>query len=355
MHLLILNVGSSSIKFAIFNDTELVHEENRQKIFSEDQRKDTLKEICGILEEKGIKVDAIGHRVVHGGDFSDSCELTSDKIELLRKYCQLAPLHNTPALQVIEAAQNVFDGIPQYGVFDTSFYADMPKVARVYPIPYKYYEKGVKRYGFHGTSHRYVSSKGEGRVVTCHLGNGGSVTAVKDGHAMDTSMGFTPLEGLVMGTRSGDLDPAIIQYIAKEENKSMDEVFEMLQKESGLLGISQESNDCYDLECSDSDGAALAIDVYSYRLLKYVGAYIAVLNGLDTLIFTAGIGEKSPIIRGKVCRNLEFLGLKIDEEANGKNAPVISTPDSKVKVMVVPTKEDLMIVQDVIDLHTAKK
>jgi acetate kinase len=352
MHLLVMNVGSSSIKYAVFEERNKLFEKNRQRIFTAEDRKNAVREIHDWLIEQGIEISAIGQRVVHGGGFNSSCELTPEIIDLMKGFNDLAPLHNPPIIQAIEACRDQFKGIKQYGVFDTSFYADMPEVAKTYGIPYEYFEQGIKRYGFHGTSHRFVSRDLDGRVVSCHLGNGASVTAILDGRAMDTTMGFTPLEGLLMGTRCGDIDAAIVEYLVKTKKMTLDEVFNVLQKQSGLLGVSGGiSNDCWDIEQSDTEGAKRALNLFSYKVTKYVGAYSAVLNGIDHLVFTAGIGEKSPIIRGIVCSHFTSMGMKIDDAKNQKNERIISTPDSAVKVHVIPTDENLMIVEDVLNLH----
>lgn len=352
MHLLIMNVGSSSIKYAVFEERNKIFEKNQQKVFTAEDRRNAVREIYNLLAERNISIAAIGQRVVHGGDFSSSCELTDDVIGLMKGFNDLAPLHNPPIIQAIEACQDQFKGIKQYGVFDTSFYADMPLVAKLYGIPYEYFEQGIKRYGFHGTSHRFVSRELAGRIVSCHLGNGASVTAIRDGKAIDTSMGFTPLEGLLMGTRCGDIDAAIVEYLVNTKKMTLDEVFTVLQKKSGLLGVSGGiSNDCWDIEQSDTEAARRALNFFSYKVCKYVGAYASVLNGVDHLVFTAGIGEKSPIIRQMICSHFTYLGLNIDAEANKKGARLISAPNSAVKVHVIPTDENLMIVEDVLSLH----
>ena len=277
----------------------------------------------------------------------------------------LAPLHNPANLKGVNAVSAILPNVPQVGVFDTAFHQTMPDYAYMYAIPYELYEKyGVRRYGFHGTSHRYVSQrvceflgvdpKGK-KIITCHIGNGGSISAIKDGKCIDTSMGLTPLEGLVMGTRSGDIDPAIMEFIAKKENLDIAGIMNVLNKKSGVEGVSGVSSDFRDLEAAAKAGnkrAELAIDVFAYRVAKYVGAYTAAMNGVDNIVFTAGIGENCALVRTKVCSYLGYLGITIDEEANGKRGEeiIISTPDSKVKVLVVPTNEELAIARETVAL-----
>ncbi|MEM2931162.1 MAG: acetate kinase, partial [Thermoproteota archaeon] len=305
---------------------------------------------------------AVGHRVVHGGDAFFKSALVDEKVlETLREWAHLAPLHNPPNIAGIEAARSLLPRVPQVAVFDTAFHQTMPEKAYLYAIPYELYEKfGIRRYGFHGTSHKYVAHKAAEllgqpieklRIVTCHLGNGCSITAVKNGRSVDTSMGFTPLEGLVMGTRSGDIDPSIVFYLVGK-GFSPGEVEELLNKRSGLLGLSGISNDIRDVEREAGAGgrrARLALEIFAYRVRKYIGAYAAVLNGIDVLVFTGGIGENDPLIREIICGDMEFLGLAIDTEVNanlvGKTG-VISSEQSKVKVLVIPTDEELAIAEE---------
>ncbi len=317
----------------------------------------------GVIKDKS-EIEAVGHRVVHGGErFSDSALITPDILSQIRNCVDLAPLHNPHNIRGINAAQTIFPGVPQVAVFDTAFHQKMPPTSYIYGIPYILYKKhGIRRYGFHGTSHHYVAHRAaellrkdlkDILMITCHLGNGASMAAIKDGKSMDTSMGYTPLEGLLMGTRSGDLDPAVILYIMAHEELTLHEANTLLNKHSGLQGISGVSSEMKDIleesRKEKSKGAQLALDIYCYRIRKYIGAYAAALGGLDVLVFTAGIGENAPEVRKKACHNLEFLGIKIDEKANqeaiGTEVP-ISSPRAKVKVLVIPTNEELVIARD---------
>lgn len=388
--ILVVNCGSSSIKYKLFDADSLTgvaggllerigsrpavlrHEVGGTVARSEvdvSSHRQGLEIILRVLleaEPKAIdslkEIVAIGHRVVHGGDTFFESTVVDDKVlEALRKWARLAPLHNPPNIAGIEAARSLLPSIPQVAVFDTAFHQTMPEIAYLYAIPYELYERfGIRRYGFHGTSHKYVAQKaaeilGEPieklRMITCHLGNGCSITAVKNGHSIDTSMGFTPLEGLVMGTRSGDIDPSIVFYLIGE-GFSPREVEDLLNKKSGLLGVSGVSNDIRDVEKEAEAGskrARLALEIFAYRAKKYIGAYAAVLGGLDALVFTGGIGENDPLMRGMICSNMGFLGLKIDEDANratvGRTG-VISSEQSKVKVIVIPTDEELAIAEE---------
>lgn len=312
------------------------------------------------------EVGAVGHRIVHGGEkFTGSTILTEDALKAIEECCDLAPLHNPANLIGIRACQELMPNVPMVAVFDTAFHQTMPEEAYLYGLPYEYYEKyKVRRYGFHGTSHSYVSKKAAEllgkpydslKTIVCHLGNGASVSAVKYGKSIDTSMGLTPLEGLVMGTRSGDMDPAIMEFIAKKENLDIAGVMEVLNKKSGVLGLSKLSSDFRDLEAASADGNELAqktLKVFAYRVIKYIGAYTAAMDGVDAIVFTAGVGENGPHTRKAVCGNLSYLGIKLDEEANNKRGEdiVISTPDSKVAVMVIPTNEELAIARETASL-----
>lgn len=312
------------------------------------------------------EVGAVGHRIVHGGEkFTGSTILTEDALKAIEKCCDLAPLHNPANLIGIRACQELMPNVPMVAVFDTAFHQTMPEEAYLYGLPYEYYEKyKIRRYGFHGTSHSYVSKKAAEllgkpydslKTIVCHLGNGASVSAVKYGKSIDTSMGLTPLEGLVMGTRSGDMDPAIMEFIAKKENLDIAGVMEVLNKKSGVLGLSKLSSDFRDLEAASADGNELAqktLKVFAYRVIKYIGAYTAAMDGVDAIVFTAGVGENGPHTRKAVCGNLSYLGIKLDEEANNKRGEdiVISTPDSKVAVMVIPTNEELAIARETASL-----
>jgi len=392
LKVLVINAGSSSLKYQLFDMTDenvlcsgiverigldgsrLVHKLNGQKHVKEQSVKDhrvALKIVLEILTDKtyGVidsmkEIDAVGHRVVHGGEtFSGSVLIDEKVMKALEDNIELAPLHNPPNIMGIKAAKELLPDVPHVGTFDTAFHQTLPKKAYLYAIPLRYYEKyKIRRYGFHGTSHFYVSRRTaeilgkpieELKIITCHIGNGSSVAAVKYGKSVDTSMGFTPLEGLVMGTRSGDLDPAIVTFLQEKEGLSYKEINNILNKESGAYGLSNGlSSDMRDIENAaledHNEVAKLALDIYDYRIAKYVGAYAAAMNGVDAIAFTAGVGENSPYTRADVCSYLEFLGLKIDNAKNnirGKEA-IISTEDSKVKALVVPTNEELVIARD---------
>ena len=310
------------------------------------------------------EINAVGHRMVHGGEyFSSSAIVTDDVIAKLEICKELAPLHNGPALMGIAGCTEVMKDVPQVVVFDTSFHQTMPDYAYMYPIPYSFYEKyGIRRYGFHGTSHRYVAAemtkilgKVEGtKIVTCHLGNGSSITAVKDGKSVDTTMGFTPLDGLEMGTRCGSIDPAIVTFLMEKENMTAAEMNNFLNKKCGLLGVSEVSSDSREIEDAIKAGnpkAILADHIMSYEIKKYIGSYTAAMGGLDALVFTAGLGENNVALRKDACTDLEYLGIKIDDERNAKafrqsDIVKISTDDSKVQVYVIPTNEELVIARD---------
>lgn len=309
------------------------------------------------------EIDAVGHRVLHGGKYYSASTIVTDDVKKVIRDCfDLGPLHNPANLTGIEACEKAMPGTPQVAVFDTAFGQSMDKKVYTYAIPYEYYEKyAIRRYGFHGISHNFVANralevigldKEKGKVIVCHLGNGSSISASIGGKCVDTSMGLTPLEGLVMGTRSGDVDPAVVQYIANKENKTVDEVLNILNKKSGVLGISKVSSDFRDLEDAAVNGnemAKLALDMFIYRVVKYIGAYAAAMNGVDAIVFTAGIGENTVIIRDAVAKSLTYLGVELDEKINSerrKDERCISTSNSKVKVWVIPTNEELMIAED---------
>ena len=315
----------------------------------------------GVISSLG-EIGAVGHRLVHGGEkFAASVIINDEVIAEVEACNDLAPLHNPANLIGVRACQQIMPDVPMVGVFDTAFHQTMPPKAYLYGIPHQYYqEHKVRRYGFHGTSHNYVSQRvhhlaeldpDNSRVIVCHLGNGASVTAVKNGKSVDTSMGLTPLEGLIMGTRSGDLDPGVIEYIAKKEHMTLEEVLKVLNKESGVLGLSGVSSDFRDITEAMEQGneqAAVAVEAFCYRVAKHIGAYTAALNGVDAIVFTAGIGENAAHIRSMICDYLGFLGITIDEEKNavrGKETE-ISTPDSKVSVFVIPTNEELAIARE---------
>ncbi len=392
MKVLVINAGSSSLKYQLFNmedesvlcsgiverikleGSRLIHKVNSKKFTVETPVKDhkvALEIVLKTLtdDEKGViksmdEIDAVGHRVVHGGEtFSGSVLIDEKVMKALEENIELAPLHNPPNIMGITAAKELLPNVPQVGVFDTAFHQTLPPKAYFYAIPMKYYKKyKIRRYGFHGTSHFYVSRRAaeilgkpveELKIITCHIGNGASIAAVKYGKSIDTSMGFTPLEGLVMGTRCGDMDPAIVTFLQEKEGMTSQEVTNMLNKQSGVYGLTNGfSSDMRDVEEAALEGtnelAKVALEMYDYRIAKYVGAYAAAMNGVDAIIFTGGVGENSPYTRTDVCSYLEFLGLKIDESKNdmrGKEE-IISTEDSKVKVLVVPTNEELVIARD---------
>lgn len=313
------------------------------------------------------EIDAVGHRVVHGGEeFNSSVFITDEVVKKMEDCIELAPLHNPPNLAGIYAVKELMGDIPQVGVFDTAFHQTMPPEAYMYGLPYSLYEKySIRRYGFHGTSHRYVSRQAcetlgvpyeNQRIITAHIGNGGSLAAIKDGKSVDTSMGMTPVEGLLMGTRAGDVDAGIISYVMEKENIGTQAISTLVNKHSGLLGVSGVSSDMRELQASIADGnerAKLAFDIFIHRIKKYIGAYAAVLGGADILIFTGGIGENSSITRELACQGLEYMGIKLDLDKNNEihgDEAVISTPDSKVTVVVVPTDEEYMIAADTMSI-----
>lgn len=312
------------------------------------------------------EISAVGHRVVHGGEkFSGSVKITDEVMTVLKECVDIAPLHNPPNIIGIEAARELLPDVPMVGVFDTAFHQTMPKYAYIYGVPYEMYEKyGVRRYGFHGTSHRFVSAEAakmlnkpfeEIKMITLHLGNGSSITAVKNGKSIDNSMGFTPLEGVLMGTRSGNIDPAIVPFIMEKEGLSPDEINNYLNKQCGVYGVSGVSSDFRDLEDAANKGntrAKLALQIFAYQAKKFIGSYTAAMNGLDAIVFTGGIGENSSTMRKMICEDMEYFGLKLDEQKNqvrGKQAD-ISAEDAKTKILVIPTNEELMIALDTVAL-----
>lgn len=389
MKILVINCGSSSLKFQLIDavSEELIAKGICERIAIDGGRvvytpiggskqmisvqmadhTEAIREMLKVLEneETGVlktldEIGAVGHRVVHGGEkFSSSSLLTEEVIAGIEACNELAPLHNPVNLVGIRACQELMPGVPMVGVFDTAFHQTMPEEAYLYGIPYEYYKKyGVRRYGFHGTSHSFVSQKtaevlGEKyedlKIIVCHLGNGASISAVKNGKCVDTSMGLTPLEGLIMGTRSGDIDPAIIEFLAHKEGKTIDEVMNILNKESGVLGLSDGfSSDFRDVEDAFEEGnedCIRALQTFAYKVVKYIGAYTAAMSGVDAISFTAGVGENSPIIRRMVCKYLE---IELNEEENVKRGEdvVISVDGSKTKVLVIPTNEELAIARE---------
>ena len=311
-------------------------------------------------------IDAVGHRVVHGGErFADSVLITQDVLKGIEACAEIAPLHNPPNLHGINACMEIMPTTPQVAVFDTAFHQTLPKVAYLYGLPYELYVKyGLRRYGFHGTSHKYVAQVAASmmqehmtdlRIITCHLGNGASITAIKYGKSVDTSMGYTPLEGLIMGTRSGEIDPAIIPFLMEKENMTAPQIDDYLNRRSGILGISGLSSDFRDLESAANRGderSQLAIDLFAYKVKKYIGGYVAAMGGVDAIVFTAGVGENSPFMRDKICNGLEYLGTRIDQERNkvrGK-AQEISVKRANVKIFVIPTNEELVIARDTFNI-----
>ena len=395
MNVLVVNAGSSSLKYQLFNTTtgdviakglcerigidgKLTHKQLVKGVtYSADvampNHTTAMKAVVEALldgEHGCIKsmdeIEAVGHRAVHGGQyFSQSVILTDEVYEILDKKCRdLAPLHTPASLQGIQACVDILPNTPQALVFDTAFHQTMPEEAYMYGVSYDLYEDyGIRRYGMHGTSHRYVAGEmikllggnAEGtKIVTCHLGNGSSISAVKDGKCIDTTMGFTPLAGTIMGTRCGDIDPALVTYIMEKKGYSIDEVNNYLNKKCGFLGVSGVSSDCRDLEAAINEGnhrAQLAIDILKYQIKKYIGSYAAAMGGLDAVVFTAGIGENTPKIRAGALSGLEFLGIELNKEVNANTmgwsgVTQLSTDSSKVKVYMIPTNEELVIAQD---------
>lgn len=395
MKVLVINCGSSSLKYQLIDSqseevlakglcerigiegSSVTHQKagegkKTEAVLMKDHT-DAVKVVIEKLTDpaEGViaslkEIDAVGHRIVHGGEkFKGSVVIDDSVLEAIAECNDLAPLHNPANLIGIRACQAIMPGVPNVAVFDTAFHQTMEPTAFMYGLPYECYEKyKVRRYGFHGTSHSFVSKRAialagldpeNSKVIVCHLGNGASVSAVKNGKSVDTSMGLTPLEGLVMGTRSGDIDPAIIEYLAHAMDKSLEEVMKILNKESGVYGLSGVSSDFRDLEKAADEGnkkAQLAQDVFGYRVAKYIGAYTAAMNGVDAIAFTAGLGENNGIMREYVCSFLGYLGVEIDKEKNSVRGEetIVSTPNSKVKVLVVPTNEELAIARETMEL-----
>jgi len=391
MNILVINCGSSSIKYQLINrekrkvlakgllekigkaNSSQIHYIGGKVVKKQDEvanYEEGLRSILALLLDKkrGVikdasEISAVGHRVVHGGeDFFHSVLIDDEVIKTIKSYISLAPLHNPPNLAGIKAARSLLPDVPQVAVFDTAFHQTLPGKAFLYALPYQYYEKyKIRRYGFHGTSHRYIAERAakflkkplkELKIITCHLGNGCSITAIDKGKSIDTSMGFTPLEGLVMGTRCGDIDAAAVLFLMEKENFTTAQMDNLLNKQSGLLGISGISNDLREVQkwvVKGDQRAKLALEVFPYRIKKYIGAYSAVLGGLDALIFSAGIGENEANIRDKVCQRLEFLGVYLDKNKNrarSKASRFISTESSPAKILVIPTNEEEMIAEE---------
>ena len=390
MKIISINAGSSSLKFSLYNmndesviasglferigieGSKYTIKFNGEKISQEIELNthiDAVKVLLDKLVDLGIihsldEIDGVGHRLVHGKDkYSESVIITDEVVEDLEKFKCFAPLHNPANILGINAFREVLPNVPMVGVFDTAFHQSMDATTYLYPVPYSWYQDyGVRKYGFHGTSHRYITSmvknilgKDEFRLISCHIGNGGSITAVKDGKCVDTSMGFTPLAGIMMGTRSGDIDPSIIPYVMEQEGKNASEVIDDLNKKSGLFGISEYSSDMRDIleRCDLQDEkAVIARDKYVRRVVDYIAQYYVLLGGADVIAFTAGVGENSIPVRRQICEELACLGVKIDLDQNNKRGEVvkISTDDSSIAVYVIPTDEELMIARDTLDL-----
>lgn len=396
MIVLVLNCGSSSVKYKLYDmpsasvlaqgGVEKLGLEgsflkfklpNGEKVVLEKDMPEhtvAIEFILSVLTGKEYgciesvdKIEAVGHRLVHGGDkFNQSVLIDQEVINKVVECTDLAPLHNPSTLKGVEAITKLLPKVPQVGVFDTAFHQSMPDYAFMYALPYEYYTKyGVRRYGFHGTSHRYVSKRAceilgvdydKVRIITAHIGNGASMAAVKNGKSIDTSTGLTPTEGLIMGTRSGDVDPGALAYIVGKEDLNGEQFSNLVNKKSGILGISGVSSDMREIESAIAEGnkrASLALEMYDYRIKKYVGAYAAAMGGVDIIVFTGGVGENQTTTREYVCRDMEFMGVKIDNELNAKTRGeeiVLSTPDSKVKVLVVPTDEEYLIASDTMDI-----
>ena len=339
MNVLVFNVGSSSVKAVIYSDDTAVHEIHRERIQSPQERQDVLKELYTHIQQQNTQLNAIAHRVVHGGPNLQDGLITKETLAELEKVKNLAPLHDIPEIQMITYAAAMFTDVKQFAFYDTSFHQSMPLRAKQYALPKEYYEKGIRRYGFHGISHEFVTKDIQGKVISCHLGSGASVTAVYNGQSMDTSMGFTPLEGVIMGTRSGNLDPGIILYLQEHEHMTVEQINELLNKKSGLLGLSGASNDVRDLLKLTTPQMKQALDDFCYSVAKYIGAYAAALNGVDTIIFTAGVGEGSWQIRDIICKYLGYLGVVLHNQNNQANQEVISDSSSRVSVLVKHTDE----------------
>lgn len=396
MKILVINCGSSSIKYQLFDMTdesvmasgivEKIGTESaiikyevtgkEEKVFTSEilDHREGMKKVLDLLMDKedGViqsadEVSAVGHRIVHGGEYFSSSVVIDDEVcRAIRNTIDLAPLHNSAHLLGIDAAQIQLPHATHVAVFDTAFHQTMPEYAYMYPLPRILYQKyKVRRYGFHGTSHKYVSQRAakfvnrpleELKIISCHIGNGASITAIQGGKSVDTSMGMTPLEGLMMGTRCGDIDPAIVPFIIGKEELTLGEVSSMMNKHSGLLGVSGISSDMREVMEAMFDGnaqAKLAIDMYTYKIKKVIGSYVAAMDGVDIILFTAGVGENAPLVREKVCDGLHFFGIELDREANAARSKTdrrISTPDSKVDVLVIPTNEELMIARETKEL-----
>ena len=386
MKILVINAGSSSLKYQLIDmdtndvmakglcerigiDGILNHSVNGEKFKYEIEMKDHADAIKAVIDAllNGVisdmsEISAVGHRVVHAGEKFSGSVMVSDAVKAALEECvELAPLHNPANLTGIAACEKAMPGVPQVAVFDTAFHQTMPAESYLYPIPYEYYEKyRIRRYGFHGTSHKYVSSRAAAmlgkdikdlKIVTCHLGNGSSITAVDGGKSVDTTMGFTPLAGLLMGTRCGDIDPAIVTFLMEKEGLTASEIDAVMNKKSGILGLSGVSSDFRDVEASAKEGnkvAQIGLDMFDYQVKKYIGAYAAAMGGIDAIVFTAGVGENNKVMRSNVANGLKFMGVEIDEEKNAVRGEEIdiSTPSAKVRTLVIPTNEELAIAME---------
>jgi len=346
--ILVFNVGSSSVKYAVFQQGECVLKENFERIKTQKDRNKIVRKIALTLAQNRLKPTQIGHRIVHGANLTHTTKITPDVRLQLTQIADLAILHTIAELQVVDFCEALFN-VAQYAVFDTAFHHTIPQKNHMYAIPKIFYEHGIRKYGFHGISHEFVTSGLKGNVISCHLGSGCSITAIQNGKSIQTSMGFTPLDGLMMGTRCGSIDAGVIPHLVKHEHMTLTQINQMLNEESGLLAIGG-SNDLRDLLSAKNKNAKLAVAMYVQRIIETIGSYIAVLGGVDTIVFTAGTGEQSPIIREKICDAFVYIGLKIDVRRN-KNASavqtIISTDKSKVKVLVIPTNEELAIAQKI--------
>lgn len=395
MNILVINAGSSSLKYQLIDmngekvlakgvcdriglpGSVIKHKTHDDRSINREipmeNHLEAIKQLIAVLtdDEAGVissldEINAVGHRVVHGGEkFFSSVIIDDEVLKTIEECGELAPLHNPPNVTGIKACSEILKGVPQVAVFDTAFHQTMPKKAYIYALPYEYYQKyKLRKYGFHGTSHKYVSERAAAvlnrpydqlKIVTCHLGNGSSVTAVDCGRSVDTSMGFTPLDGLAMGTRCGTIDPAAVTFLMNKENLSTEQIDHIMNKKSGVLGISGVSSDFRDLEQAVNEGnerAELALEVFAYQVKKLIGAYACAMGGLDAVVFTAGIGENNPDIRQRICSNLEFLGIRIDPEKNQvKGVEMdISADGAKVRTLVIPTNEELAIAKETIRL-----
>lgn len=392
MKILVINSGSSSLKYQLFetnygevlakgiceriglSDSSIIEFKIDDEIIVEvknlENHKVAIQEVINLLTDKenGLlkdtsEISAIGHRIAHGGDkFSDSVIIDEEVLNVIRECSDLAPLHNPSMVIGIEACREIIPGVPMVAVFDTAFHQTIPQQAYIYALPFEFYEKyRLRKYGFHGTSHKYVAQKAaellgkpieELKIITCHLGNGASICAIKNGKSVETSMGFTPLDGLVMGTRSGAIDPLIFKYLMEKEGMTAEDINILLNKKSGVLGISGVSSDFRDLHASASQGnqrAILAIDIFCYRVKSFIGSYIGIMGGVDSIVFTGGIGENDGVIRSKILEDMDCLGISIDHNKNDKNRNEadISSQDAKVKTVVIPTNEELAIAKEV--------